>query len=123
MTNGRRLFAAVALVAFPLLGYLTCHAETKPETRAASVLFKQFETVAYARTDFLSSLDAHDFNKDVDSLSDLRLPFLELIGGLRALGSKTEKDVEKSYSAVLAGAKDFVGPEGLGMVSSRTCYI
>jgi hypothetical protein len=123
MTKRRRLFVAVALVAFPLPGYLVGHAETKPETRAASMLFKQFETVAYARTDFLSRFDAYDVNKDVDSLANLRLPFLELVGGLRFLGSNAERDVEKSYSAVLVGAKDFVGPEGLGAVSSRKCYL
>ena len=123
MTKRRRLLVAVALLAFPLPGYLVGHAETKPETRAASVLFKHFETVAYARTDLLSRLDAYDLNKDVDSLANLRLPFLELIGGLRFLGSNAERNVEKSYSAFLVGAKDFEGPEGLGAVSSHKCYV
>jgi hypothetical protein len=123
MTNARRLFAAVALIAFHLFGPLTGHAETGPKTRAASVLFKRFETVAYARTDFLSNLDIRNFGEDVDSLGDLRFPFIELIGGLHGLGPNAGRDVGKGYSAFLAGAKDFAGPEGLGMVSSRTCYI
>src|SRR5271170_3574346 len=123
MTNWRRLFAAVAFIALQLPGCLTVHAEAGPETRAASVLFKQYETVVYTNASLLSDLNARDFTKDVDSLANLKLPFIELLGGLKALGPNTEKDVEKSYSAFLVGAKNFVGPEGLGMFHSRTCYI
>jgi hypothetical protein len=122
MKNGRRLFAAIASIAFSSLGILVCHAQTDTETHAASVLFKQFETVAYTRTDFLPSLDKDDPNEN-DGLSDMRFPFLGLLGGLKSLGPNTIRDFKKSYSAVLVGAKDFVGPSGLGMVSSRMCYI
>jgi hypothetical protein len=129
MNNGRRQFATVALIAFCWLGNLAGHAETNSETRAASVLFKQFETVVYTRTDFLASFDNHDGNV-VDGEDNLILPFGELFEGFQALGPKTESDLEKIYGAVLVGAKDFGGPEGLGfgsdglgLVNSRKCYI
>jgi hypothetical protein len=86
------------------------------------VLFKHFETVAYSRTDFLSRSDAHD-PKVADSTVDLRSPFLLLLGGLRALGPNAPSDLENGYGSALVGAKDFVAPEGLGMVSSHSCYI
>lgn len=101
---------------------VTGYTETNPEHRAALVLLKQFETVAYTRTAFLSSSDTLSPN-EVDSAADLRLPFLELIGALKVLGPDASRDLETSYSAVLVGAKDFVGPKGLGAVTSRKCYV
>jgi hypothetical protein len=123
MTNAQRPFAVVALTALFLTWPLTGRAETKPEKRAAAVLFKDFETVAYAKTDFLSGLDLDELNKRDDGLSELKFPFAELVGGLRAIGPNAGRAVGKSYGAFLVGAKDFVGPEGLGAVSSRQCYI
>jgi hypothetical protein len=126
MKYRRRRLAVVALIPLCLFGNLAGHAQTSSETRAVSVLFKHFETVAYTRTDFLSSLDALD-TKNVDSEEALKLPFGELIAGLKALEPNTASDLAKSYSAVLAGAQDFGkepnGREGFGMASSRKCYV
>lgn len=79
------------------------------ERRAASVLLGQFETVAYTNTDLLASFETHSPD-DVDATSELGLPVLELIGRLKAFGPNVSTDVAKSYSAVLAGAKNFVPP-------------
>jgi len=90
------------------------------------MLFKQYETVVYTRTEFLSSLPApHSpdiFNLDAYK-KDMRLPFLDLLGVLDVLGPNAASDLEKSYGAVFVGAKDFAEPQGLGMVSSTKCYI
>lgn len=53
----------------------------------------------------------------------LRLPFVELIGGLRRLGPNVMNDLVQNYADFLVGAKGFMPPEGIGMVSSKECYI
>jgi len=130
MTNRRKKIAVVALIAFCWSIHVSGYAQTNPETRAASMLFTQFETVAYARADFLSSFDTDDKEKNVDSIANLRLPFGEFVAGLKALGPNVESDLDMRYSAVLVGAKDFGGEDGLGMgmdglglINSRKCYI
>ena len=119
--------AVATLLSFLLLAPTAAHAETIPETRAASVLFQQFETVAYTRSDLLYRYVVHD-SSEVDSEEDLALPFLELLGGLKVLGPKAETDLKRSYGVVLGGAKDsgardVAQPTGLGMIGSHNCYI
>jgi hypothetical protein len=123
MTKRRRQLAATASIAFTLFfAYSTCDGQTATEVRAAAVQFKQFEVVAYTKTQFLSSSEPHGVGT-VDSESNLRLPFLVLIGSLRYLGPATETAIEESYSSFVVGAGDFTSPRGLGMVHSSTCYI
>jgi hypothetical protein len=105
---------------FSLIGCFESDAQTGfDNSRAASALFSQFETVGYSTSDFLLTPLASAANSE----NDLRFPFLMLIGSLRFLGPSTERDVESSYSSFYAGARDFLGPEGIGMVSSHDCFI
>jgi hypothetical protein len=123
MTKRLLQLTGTASIAFTLFfAHPRCHAQTGTEVRAASVLFKQFEVVAYTKTAFLSSSEPHGV-ADVDSESHLRLPFLALLGSLRYLGKTTETGIEESYSSVVVGAREFISPQGLGMVNSSTCYI
>ena len=133
MTNRRTKFVAVVFIVFTSLGHLSANAEADLETRAASALFDRFETVVYTRTDFLVRSDGRDASY-VDSENMLRVPYLELITGLKALGPNTASDLEKSYRTVLVGAKDFATsvliagkefaePDGPGMISFRKCYL
>jgi hypothetical protein len=123
MTKRRRQLTAIATMAFTwFFAHARCHAQTGAEARAASVLFKRFEVVAYTKAAFLSSSEPNG-EAEVDSESNLRLPFIPLIGGLRYLGRPTETDIEDSYESFVVGARDFISPQGLGMVNSSTCYI
>jgi hypothetical protein len=111
----------MALLAAALPAQLKGYAGPTAETQAASALFKQFETVAYTKSDFLSKFD--DQGSATASEYDMRLPFLSFLGGLMVLGPEAVMDLEKGYSAVLVGAKDFTAPEGIGAVSSNSCYV
>lgn len=123
--RGRRIDLVVMLV-FCSLGQ-SGDAQTSQETRAAFVLLSQLETVAYARSDFLFSPDAFDLSR-VDPENNLRFPFIELIGGIKALGPNTGSNLAKFYRGYLVGAKDFgfgtsAKPDELGMVGSRQCFV
>ena len=122
----QKRFSSTAFIGLVIFGYLSGHAESNPQARAASTLFKQYETVVYARTEFLSNLPAPS-SPDIFKLDaykrDMRFPFLELLGGLGVLSPDLAGVLEKSYRVFLVGAKDFTEPEGLGMVSSTKCYI
>jgi hypothetical protein len=126
----RGSFTAVVLVAVSLVGHQSCWAQTPQETRAASTLFSNFETVAYTQSNFLSSFAGYEETRGTDSATNLALPFVELMDGLKALGPKVPGDLERSYGGFLVGAKDFggeyglgPGPDGLGMINSSKCYI
>jgi hypothetical protein len=92
------------------------------EVCAESVLFKQFETVAYRGTTF-SKIDV-DLK---DSKGYELISFDELSVGLQALDPDAGKSLDNSYVTFLVGAKDFGqepnGPEGVGIESSDKCYI
>ena len=126
MTSQRIHFLAVAVVVLYSFGYLRAEADAR--SRAARVLFQQFDTVAYSSTDVLSRFDNPGPN-DPNSGSKpslpitLRLPFVQLIGGLRILGHNTMTDLLRNYTGVFVGAKGFTPPDGIGMVSSQKCYI
>lgn len=119
MTNRWKFLIAIAFASF---GCLTVHAETPTEIRAASVLFRQFETVAYTRMSFISGYTTHD-SETPDSEGVMRFPFIGVIGGFQGLEPNIRIDLGKSYGSVLVGAKEFVGPHGFGMVDSRKCFI
>jgi hypothetical protein len=127
-------YLAIIAVAFCSLGCANAATGTDTgtdagsRTRAASVLFPQFETVEYATTDVLSRFDSPSGNtpntgSDQTLPISLRLPFIQLIGGLGLLGQDTLTTLKTNYSGVLVGAKGFTPPEGLGMVHSQDCYI
>lgn len=119
---------AVTVVVLYSFGYLRAEPEAASRARAAGVLFQQFETVAYSSTDVLSRIDNPGLSvpNNGPNLSlplALRLPFVQLIGGLRSLGHNAMPELLKNYSGVLAGAKGFTPPDGIGMFSSQDCYI
>lgn len=114
--------AAALLVTFTLLVDLKVHGQTNQETRSATVLFKQFEAVAFTKSHFLSGFDAQN-PSDQNSEADLRFPFLEFMGAIRYLGPGAESDLENGYGVFMVGAKDFAPPSGLGPIRSRKCYI
>jgi hypothetical protein len=109
-------------------GYLTAEVADESRTRAGDVLFQQFETVAYASTDVLTRFQKPGAKEPQSDVSlklpiALRLPFVQLIGGLRILGQTAMVDLERNYSGVLVGATGFIPPDGFGMVSSLDCYV
>jgi hypothetical protein len=127
-------YLAITAVAFFSLGCANAATSTDTNSdagsraRAASVLFPQFDTVEYATTDVLSRFtspgpNAPNNGADQTLPLSLRLPFVQLIGGLSFLGKDTLTALQTNYSGVLVGAKGFTLPEGLGMVHSQDCYI
>jgi hypothetical protein len=128
---GARRASCVVLVLFWLCAARSkCPAQTSAVTRAASVLFHQFETVASTRSDFLLHSDPDSKESGTIHAPSLRLPFLQMMVALRALKPTAEKDVEQAYTTILAGSGGFGGPvglgpepDGLGMITARACYI
>jgi hypothetical protein len=96
--------------------------ETDGIARAAAVLARQFETVSYAKADFLSSTGAYR-GMDARTADTVRFPFAELLGGLKFSGAHDPNEIFKNTDSVLAGAKEFRPPAGLGGVHSKDCYI
>jgi hypothetical protein len=112
-----------------LAGDKTCLPQSAAEVAAASALANQFETVVYSRTETIAA-SAVSNSAVADATNELALPFSEMIAALRSLGQNTDSDLESTYVSVLVGAADFAGPvgigpgpDGLGMVNSRKCYI
>jgi hypothetical protein len=128
MTGRHIPFLPVALVALISFGHLKAEAKADSRARAAAVLFQQFETVGYSSSDVLSRFDNPGLSEPNNKLNlslplTLRLPFVQLIGGLRIIGPNSMTDLRQNYSGVLVGAKDFAPPDGIGMVSSQECYV
>jgi len=98
------------------------YADANLENQAAALLVKHYETVVSARSKVLSQLHFDHPERDFGP-KYLGLPFMYLMAGLKTVGPNTLAAVEAGSVTVLTGAKDFVRPAGLGMVSSRTCYI
>jgi hypothetical protein len=97
-------------------------ADEKFEKQAAALLLQRYETVVSTRSKVFSRLHLDNPNQDFGR-KVLGLPFIYLMGGLKAVGPNTLGTMEAGSDSVLTGAKDFVGPAGLGMVSSHTCSI
>lgn len=95
---------------------------TSDETRAPSVLLTEFETVFYSKADLVAGSGAYKqlSKQDADML---RVPFADLVGGLRSLGSSASTDILARGEAILVGAMDFRPPTSLGSVQSKFCYI
>ncbi|MGA7239685.1 MAG: hypothetical protein WBY44_28655 [Bryobacteraceae bacterium] len=92
------------------------------EDRALAVFFPRYETVVSSTTGVLDRIDFSHPEKDFGR-NYLGLPFIYLIGGLKAVGPHTLKDLYGASAAVVTGARNFTKPAGLGMVGSRTSYI
>ncbi len=92
------------------------------EKQASTLLLRDYETVVSARPKVLSRLNFDHPNEEFGARY-LGLPFVFLMAGLKVVGPNTLAAVEGGSDTVLTGAKAFVRPAGLGMVSSRTCYI
>lgn len=92
------------------------------EKQAGALLLKQYESVVSARSNALSQLRFYDPSLNFEGKS-LGLPFIYMMGGLKAVGPNTYSIVEGDSDVLLTGAKDFVAPQGLGMVTARTCNI
>jgi len=130
MSTMRIRFAAVITsIPFCILGNPVGHGQPTAEATASAVLFRRFEAVAYSRTDLLSELRVRPQGQ-VDGTNYLELPYAEWMEGLGKIGSNAERDLERSYSSLLVGAMEFggevglgPGPDGLGMVNSRKCYV
>jgi hypothetical protein len=119
-----RLFCAVTIIV-AWAGSLKCQVDNtkaSAEAKAAAVLIPQFETVAKTSTDILSTVMSVPANQ-INNKMILRLPFVQLAAGLNALSPTALAHFETHYYAVFVGAKNFMPPEGLGMVSSQDCYI
>jgi hypothetical protein len=113
---------AIALASEALDMRHDADAPTGSGLHAASVLFGQFETVLYAQADFLSS-SPHFYGMEKASADSFRLPFAELLEGLKRAGGNDSNNLVKNSDAVLLGAKEFRPPAGLGGVHSRRCYV
>lgn len=94
-----------------------------PEVHASMVLFDRFETVFRASSDLLSNYPS-GFGKFSDKEANLfRAPYWYFMQGMGALGMEVRREVLKMSSAVLVGAKDFRGPNGLGPIRFQSCYV
>lgn len=128
MVNEWKGFVTVTTITFCFLGNLSGDPERADRARVAAILFGQYSTVAYTDTDlvpeFYNDMPRKAATRATTRLPpSLRLPFVQLIGGLKVIGRNALTNLERSVGSVLVGAKDFVAPEGLGMVSSHDCYV
>jgi len=95
---------------------------TPQESRAASQLFAQYETVFYARADLISRTGAYGPVSQRDA-NALRVPHAFLLASLETVGKQASAEILRSSAAVLVGAGDFRPPSGLGSVRSSFCYV
>jgi hypothetical protein len=122
MTAIDKTLLTVTLASLLVCGQQISHGQTSAEAKAASELLNHFETVVYAKSAFL--LDTRKATSDtIDSVADLRAPFLELTEGLKSLGPDTDLHLEQNSTAVILGAEDFSPPRGIGPVTSRRSYV
>jgi hypothetical protein len=122
MKHGIGLIATVVIIILTSLAHLPADAEETAETRMASALLAQFETVAYTTTGILSS-SSSSLATHVDSEDYLRVPFLEFIDGLNVMGPAKVDEFKKDYGALIVGAGNFIPPDGIGAIHSGKCYI
>jgi hypothetical protein len=121
MTGWRRVLTLVLTLFFPL-GCSKSLADDNLEKQATAFLLDHYDTLVSARSTVLSSLKLDDPNLS-SGPKFLSLPFVYLMGGLKALGPNAIRELEGASDIVLTGAKDFVRPSGLGMVRYRMCTI
>lgn len=122
MRSTGRLCRLFLLLAVVLSGCGQGMAKRNQESRTASALFAQFETVFYSKADLVSGSDGHG-QLSAQNVRLLGAPFAYLRGGLDSLGKSTAPEILGSSQAVFVGAKDFRPPQGLGGVQSKFCYV
>jgi hypothetical protein len=101
-----------------------CHRAmgSSSDSKIASVLNEQFETVFYAKADFLKGLTAYK-ELSARTANSLRSPFSDLLGGLQPLGDQVPTQIFGAANAVFVGARNFQPPHGLGAVQSDFCFV
>jgi hypothetical protein len=105
----------LALVFLATLHPVGSQALTEPtNSQAAGALFQQFETVFHVKANKLAESDDRDF---------LNRPFAFLLQGLATLEKNAPKKILDSSDSVLVGTKDYLPPNGLGIVRSKFCYV
>jgi hypothetical protein len=113
---------APILLAYLLSGCAQSAADRNHESRAASALFGEFETVFYANRDLSSGAGAFGRLSERNA-EDLRAPFAYFLGAFYWIGKQVPAEILSNSAAVLMGAKDFQPPNGLGPVHSQRCYV
>lgn len=94
----------------------------EPEIQAAGFLIESYETVVGVQGRVLPDLRLEDATQEFGKRY-LGLPLVYLMGGLKAVTPDALTALETAARYVFVGSKEFVGPFGLGMADSRTCYI
>jgi hypothetical protein len=117
-----RRVLALSLVLLILASCSRRTTNSTAESDAASGLSRQFETVFYETSQFLSSSAAYD-HLSAQETNNLQFPFVYLRGALDALKNHASADLLANSDAVLVGARDFHPPAGLGAVRSQRCYV
>jgi hypothetical protein len=109
-------------------------AEVNAESHAEAVLFSEFETVFHSEADMVPRCGAHVENTKLSGRSAfmqltshnidvLCIPFGYAADGLNQLVKGGAAEILKDGHTIVAGAKDFRPPHGLGMVSPQFCYV
>ena len=92
------------------------------KSRAAAALFERFETVVHSGSARLNGLEASN-EMSPENARDMRRPFEMLERALNWFGGGTYIRAMQSGEAVLVGAKGFRPPTGLGLATSKFCYV
>ena len=128
MTVIRRAQIILILSASLLLHPSPALAGTPEESRAASALFGEFESVLRAKGDLLATVSSSSGTVAYDGLSRtgaaaLSAPFSFLMEGLDLIGKPASADIFGGSDAVVLGFKDFRPPHGLGVIHLQFCYV
>jgi hypothetical protein len=120
MTRWSKALLQTSMLLLPF-GCSIGQSDPKLGQQAAALLLQRYETVVGASSKLLARLKP-DPSHDARGKA-LGLPFIYLRGGLNAVGPNAMATLESGSDTILTGARDFVRPAGLGMVSARTCTI
>lgn len=120
MTASRVIYGMLVLLVLLYSGW--AKGSGAIQSSVASLFFQQFETVFYSKADLLSGSGNYGNLSKTDA-NALRVPFAYLLTALDSLGNGASADALANTEAVLAGAKDFRPPAGLGGVHSQSCYV
>jgi hypothetical protein len=118
----RRFSILVAVLAICTSGCVRTRADGDRESRVASALFTQFESVVHEEPSLLSSSGGYNHLSEHEA-GNLRFPFAYLKGALETADIRSYSDLLSNSDAVLVGAKEFRPPIGLGAVRSKRCYV
>jgi hypothetical protein len=85
----------------------TALGQTSQETKAASVLSNQVESVFFAKTNVLLNVGTYK-GMNAHSIRTLNLPFAELLQGLKFAGLANSGSLVSDSDAVMVGARNFL---------------